>query len=221
MGRPASISKRMALPGARTEATVNADIGACPSPRRGRDRGWRRVEDRGRHLIARQGRRRGPEHDRFLRDIANSATPRCAAPGMGAFLQIDLRALWDALHDGSTAAWPDAHRYRRSRHRQFGACRRDKGHGKAKPKTKTPNHLVDPRCSRARAWFQQDNRTRLPGHGGVALWRKYACQTGRRHEIFVARHVGPFGPNAGSMRKLSLAVIAPRGKASSGMTRVA
>jgi hypothetical protein len=63
---------------------------------------------------------------------------------MGAFLQIDLRALWDTLHDGRPAAWPGAHRYRRSRHRQFGACRRDKGHGKPKPKTKTPNHLVDP-----------------------------------------------------------------------------
>jgi len=39
--------------------------------------------------------------------------------------------------------------------------------------------------------------------------------------IFVARHVGPLGPKAGSMRKLSLAVIVPRDKVSSGMTSVA
>ncbi len=40
-------------------------------------------------------------------------------------------------------------------------------------------------------------------------------------QIFAARHVGPFGPNAGSIRKLSFSVIAPSGKAPSGMTSVA
>jgi hypothetical protein len=60
-----------------------------------------------------------------------------------------------------------------------------------------------------------------PGIVGSLFGGNTLGQTATRHEIFVARHVGPFGPNAGSMRKLSLAVIAPRGKASSGMTRVA
>jgi hypothetical protein len=164
MGRPASLSKRMALPEVRAEAAVNADVGASPSPRRGRDKRWGTVDDRWGHLIARQGRRRRSEHDHFLRDIAESATPRCAAPGTGAFLQIDLRALRDTLHDGRPAAWPDAHGGRRSRHRQFSACRSDNGDGQAKPKTKTPNHFADP-VVRGQ-------------HHGVALWRKCACQNG-------------------------------------------
>jgi hypothetical protein len=134
----------MALPRARTEAAVNADIRACPSPCRGREIGWRRGDHRRRHLIARQSRRWGSEHDHFLRNIAKSATPRCAAPGTGASLQIDLRALRETLHHRRPATRPGAHRGRRSRHRQFSACRRDNGHRKAKPKTKTRNHFADP-----------------------------------------------------------------------------
>jgi hypothetical protein len=182
MGRPASLSKRMALPEVRAEAAVNADVGASPSPRRGRDKRWGTVDDRWGHLIARQGRRRRSEHDHFLRDIAESATPRCAAPGARTSLQIDLRALRDTLHHGRPAARPGAHGGRRSRHRQFGACRRDKGYGKAKPKTKTRNHFVDPVVggqgfSRGPG-FQQDRHTRSAGHSGVALWRKYAWPNG-------------------------------------------
>jgi len=68
-----------------------------------------------------------------------------------------------------------------------------------------------------------------PGHSQFRTCRrdqgdgkaKSKIETHNCPHIFVARHVGPFGPKAGSMRKLSLAVIAPRDKVSSGMTRVA
>src|SRR5262249_44844534 len=115
------------------------------------------------------------------RDVTKSAAPRGAAPVADAFLQIDLRAWRDALHNARPAARRGAHRNRRSRHRQFRERRSDGGHGNRKPKAETRDSP----------------------------------------HIFVARHVGPFGPKAGSMRKLSAGVIAPSGKASSGMTRVA
>ena len=68
-----------------------------------------------------------------------------------------------------------------------------------------------------------------PGHSQFRACRrdkgdgkaKSKIETHNCPHIFVARHVGPFGPKAASMRKLSLAVIAPRDKVSSGMTRVA
>jgi hypothetical protein len=68
-----------------------------------------------------------------------------------------------------------------------------------------------------------------PGHSQFRACRrdkgdgkaKSKIETHNCPHIFVARHVGPFGPKAGSTRKLSLAVIAPRDKVSSGMTRVA
>jgi hypothetical protein len=226
VGRAASISKRMALPGARTGAAIKANIGACPSPSWRRGVSWRRVDDWRRHLVAGQSGWRRSEHDRFLRDIAKSASPRCATPGMDAFLQNDFRALRDALHDGRLAARPGAHRDGRSRHRQFRACRSDKGDGCAKPKieakTKTPNHFADPVVRRQGHAFQRNGQTRSTlAWWGSSLAEIRSANPGWSHEIFVARHVGPLGPKAGSMRKLSLEVIAPSGNASSGMTRVA
>jgi hypothetical protein len=144
MGRPASNPRRTALPGVRNAAAVNADVGTRPSPGWGRHMGWREVDRRRRHLNARQSRRSGPEHNRCLGDIPKSTTPRRAAPGMGAFLQINLRALRNTLHHGRPAARRGAHGGRRCCHRQFGACLRHKGEGKAKPKTKTPNHSAIP-----------------------------------------------------------------------------
>jgi hypothetical protein len=218
MGRAVSNPKRTTLPRVRTEATVNADIRACPSPCRGCDIGWRCGDHRRRHLIARQSRQWRSEHDHFLRDIAKSATPRCTAPGTGASLQVDLRPLRDTLHHRRPATRPGAHGGWRSRHRQFGACRREKGYGKAKPKTKTRNHVA--LVGKDMVFNRRPHSLRLASWAS-SLAEIRLAKLRRRHDIFVARHVGPFGPNAGSMRKLSLAVIAPRGKASSGMTRVA
>ena len=184
MGRAASNPKRTALPRARTEATVNADIRACPSPCRGREIGWRRGDHRRRHLIARQSRRWGSEHDHFLRDIAKSATPRCAAPGTGASLQIDLRALRDTLHHSRPAARPGAHRGRRSRHRQFGACRREKRYGKAKPKTKTRNHLPIPSFAGDDVAFNRMATLAPPGMVGQLFGGNTLGQTATRSRDF-------------------------------------
>ena len=201
---------------------MNADVGACPAPRRGRDGDWRRVADRRRHLIARQGRRRDPEQDRLLRDIAKSAPPRRAAPGTGAFLEIDLRALRHALHHRRLATRSGAHRNRRSRHSQFRACRSHKGDEHAQPKTKTPGHLPIPSFAAKDMVSKQNSQTCSARAWWSSSLAEIRSRSRRRsHEIFVARHVGPFGPKAGSMRKLSLAVIAPSGNASSGMTSVA
>jgi hypothetical protein len=153
---------------------VNADVGACPAPRRRRDGDWRRVANRRRHLIARQVGRRDPEQDRLLRDIAKSAPPRCAAPGTGAFLDVDLRALRHALHHRRLATRSGAHRNRRSRHSQFRACRSHKGDEHAQPKTKTPGHLPIPSFAAKDMVSNKIAKLAPPGHGGAALWRKYA-----------------------------------------------
>jgi hypothetical protein len=182
MGRPAPDAwKRVALPGAGANTPVEANVGPGPSPRRRCDIRGRSVDNRRRHLVARQGRGWRPQHDCIRRDIAETSPPRRATPVAGAFFQNDFRALGEALHGAGVAGRSGAHHHWSAGHREFRPCRRDKADGKAKSKTETHN------CS----------------------------------HIFVARHVGPFGPKAGSMRKLSLAVIAPRDKVSSGMTRVA
>jgi hypothetical protein len=181
MGRPPGARKRSLLPGAGPKPPIEADIGACPSPRRASDARRRRIDNRWRHFVARQGRGRRPEHDRFRRDIAKSAAPRRATPIAGAFPQVDFRPFGDALHGSGPGGRLDQHCNRRAGHREVRDRRPNKSNGKAKPKRETP----------------------YPVHS------------------FVARHVGPFGPKVGSMRKLSLAVIAPRDKVSSGMTSVA
>ena len=122
-------------------ADVHADTRARPSSTSGGvDVGRLQIDDRRRHLVARQGRGRRSEHHRFRRDIAKSASPPCAAPVAGAFQHFDFRALGDALHDAGLAGRPDPHRNRRAGHRQFRDRRRNKGDGNAKPKTKTRNH---------------------------------------------------------------------------------
>jgi hypothetical protein len=182
MGRPAPNAwKRKPLPGAGPNTPVEANVGPGPLPRRRCGIRGRSVDNRRRHLIARQGRGLRPQHDCIRGDIAESSPPRRATPDAGAFFQNDFRTSGKALHDAGVAGRSRAHHDRGAGHRQFRARRRDKGDGKAKSKRETHN-----------------------------------CP-----HIFVARHVGPFGPKAGSMRKLSLAVIAPRDKVSSGMTRVA
>ena len=182
MGRPAPGARNLAaLPRARPKTPIEAKVGPGPSPRRRRDVRGRSVDNRRRHLVARQGRGWRPQHDRVRRDVTGSAPPRRATPVATAFFQNDFRPLGDPLHNASLAGRSGAHRRWGPGHSQFRACRRDKGDGKAKSKIEAHN-----------------------------------CP-----HIFVARHVGPFGPKAGSMRKLSLAVIAPRDKVSSGMTRVA
>lgn len=180
MGRAASAQKRSALPGAGPETAVNTHIAACPSPRRARGVCRGPIDDRGRHPLARQCRKR-LEYDRFCRDIAKSAAPRRAAPRAGAFFHLDFCTLRNQLYNAGVAGRPDPHRNRRVSYREFRERWRNKGDENAEPKTEAHN---------------------LP-------------------HIFVARHVGPFGPKAGSMRKLSLAVIVPRDKVSSGMTSVA
>ena len=182
MGRPALDARKVAaLPRAGSNTPVEANVGSGPlPPRRGDIRG-RSIDNRRRHLVARQGRGWRPQHDRVRRDIAGSTPPRRATPVADAFFQNDFRPLGDALHDAGLAGRSDAHCDWGPGYSQFRTCRHDKGDGKAKSKTETHN-----------------------------------CP-----HIFVARHVGPFGPKAGSMRKLSLAVITPRDKVSSGMTRVA
>ena len=182
MGRPAPDARNVAaLPRSGSHTAVEANVGPGPLPRRRRDIRGRSVDSRRRHLVTRQGRGGRPQHDCVRRDIAESTSPRRATPIADAFFQNDFHPLRDALHDACLDRRSGAHREWASGHRQFRACRRDKGDGKAKSKIETHNCL----------------------------------------HIFVARHVGPFGPKAGSMRKLSLAVIAPRDKVSSGITRVA
>jgi hypothetical protein len=182
MGRPAPEPRKVAaLPRAGPHTPVEAKPGPGPSPRRRRDIRGRSVDRRRWHLVTRQGRGWRAQHECVRRDIAESTPPRRATPVAGTSFQNDFCPLGDALHDGGVSGRSGAHRDGGSGHRQFRACRRDKGDGKAKSKVETHN-----------------------------------CP-----HIFVARHVGPFGPKAGSMRKLSLAVIAPRDRVSSGMTRVA
>ena len=182
MGRPAPDARKgAALPRARPNAPVEANVGPGPLPRRRRDIRGRSEDNRRRHLVTGQGRGWRPQHDCVRRDIAESTPPRRATPVAHAFFQNDFRPLGDTLHNGGLAGRSGAHCDRGPGHSQFRACRHDKGNGKAKSKIET--------------------------HNGP--------------HIFVARHVGPFGPKAGSMRKLSLAVIAPSDKVSSGMTRVA
>jgi hypothetical protein len=135
---------------------------------------------------------------------------------MGASLQLDLGAARDALHHSRLAAWAGPHRRRRSRHRQFRQRRRDKDGGEAKPKAETRNHPADP--------FIRRNLGLNPlprGRVGQLFGGNTPARPETGAQIFVARQVGPFGPKAGSIRKLSFAVIAPSGKAPSGMTSVA
>jgi len=140
MGRAAS-DGRSALPRVRAETAVEAEVG--PRPPRGRrwNMGRLHIDERRRRFVARQGRGRRPENDGVRWDIAKSAPPPRAAPGTGAFLQLDLGALRDPLHHSRLAAGARAHRNRRSRHRQLSPGRRRERHANCKPKAKMQNRL--------------------------------------------------------------------------------
>ena len=131
------------LPGARTEAETAPDIGAGPSRRRRRDIGRQRVDDRRRHLVPRQRRRRGAQNNGVCRDITWKIPPRSSAPTARAFCQLDLRPRGDPLHDPRVASRPRAHRNGSASHRQFRDRRPGTGDGNAKSKKKTPNHFAE------------------------------------------------------------------------------